>query len=97
MTVYWTSIEYEYKFKDNLKGGFVYAFIKAKDAISAYEIIKKDLISRNLTPISWDFICPFDINTEWESEEETFHYKGLYEKALNHKQCVYDNFYAYVK
>ena len=48
MTVYWTSVEYEYKYKNNLRGGFVYIFIKARDAISAYEIIKEDLISKDL-------------------------------------------------
>ena len=97
MTVYWTSVEYEYKVKKNLEGGFVFIFVKARDAISAYEIIKEDFASKNLVPISWDFICPFDVNTEWDSEEETLYYKGLYEKALKSKRCVYDNFYAYVK
>lgn len=97
MTVYWTSVEYEYKFKNNLRGGFVYIFIKARDAISAYEIIKEDLTSKDLIPISWDFICPYDFNTKWDTEEETLCYKGLYEKALNSKRCVYDSFYAYAK
>ena len=35
--IYWTSIEYRYDVKSleskKLKGGFVYAFIKAKDSI----------------------------------------------------------------
>lgn len=44
MKVYWSSVEYEYLYDDKeMKGGFVYAFVKSKDAISAYEQMKKNL------------------------------------------------------
>ena len=97
MNVFWTSVEYKYQSDDLLRGGFVYAFVKANDAVSAYERIRDVMISKHLTPISWDFICPYDVETEWASEEESIHYKELYKKALHYNQCVFDEFYAYEK
>ena len=97
MNVFWTSVEYKYQSDDLLKGGFVYAFVKANDAVSAYERIRDVMISKHLTPITWDFFCPYDVETEWASEEESIHYKELYKKALHYNQCVFDEFYAYEK
>ena len=81
MKVYWSSVEYNYLDDIKMKGGFVYVFVKSRDAISAYEKIQKELVKEHLSPISWDYISPYDINTEWDSEEEMLHYKKLYEMA----------------
>jgi len=97
MKVYWSSVEYEYLYDDKkLKGGFVYVFVKSKDAISAYEQMKKEFAKEDLNPISWEFVSPYDINTEWDSEEEKLHYKKLYELAKKSNKCIFDTFYAYV-
>ena len=70
---------------------------KENEIKSLNEKIQKELVKEHLSPISWDYISPYDINTEWDSEEEMLHYKKLYEMAKKSNKCVFDTFYAYTK
>lgn len=90
MKVYWIEVSY---LKDDNKNGVVYIFVKAKDAIHAFELADEDLCVKGLKPYKWDFIEPYMISMEWETEEQTHHFRQLYEKAKKTKQCVFDKFY----
>lgn len=97
--IYWTGVEYSYgKKSDNykeLKGGFVYAFINAIDVREALGKLLKELKKQDLNPLEVEFISPYDEEMEWETNEQTNHYLGLYEEALKSEEVVFDDFYAY--
>ena len=90
MKVYW--IEVSYLRNDNKKG-VVYIFVKANDALQAYELADEALCLKGLKPYKWDFVEPYQIYLEWETVEQTDHFRELYEKAKKTKQCVFDRFY----
>ena len=99
--IYWSSIEYSYsknsKEAEKLKGGFVYALIKAYDAREALEKIQSALDNENMIPIEIEYISPYDVNMEWEEEDQTSHFNGLYEEAGKKSDVIFDEFYAYEK
>ena len=101
--IYWSSIEFHYKQKPKtkettiLKGGFVYAFVKAFDVQDALDMIKRSLKKNKLQPIEIEFIKPYEKNIEWESKELTKNYLNLYKEAKRSSEVIFDNLYAYEK
>ena len=99
MKIYWTSIEYRYDEKSieykKLKGGFVYAFIKAKDVRDALEIFLRELSILNLNPVEIEFIKPFDKSLEWETPEDTKHHLSLFRQAKKSTNAIFGEFYAF--
>lgn len=99
LNIYWSSIEFSYtnssKSKRNLKGGFVYCLVKAFDARDAIDKIESALKSQNLISIKTDYISVYDINMEWETEEQTKNFIRLYNLAQNNSDVIFDDFYSY--
>ena len=96
--IYWTSIEYRYikkVDKKDLKGGFVYAFINANDVRDVLKKVLIELAKQNLEPIEIEFISPYDKEMEWETKEQTEHFKQLYKESKKTDNVVFDDFYAY--
>lgn len=96
MKVYWSSVEYSYSGKKNLKGGFVFAFVKAFDVREALAKLLAALDENKMTPVEIEYIMPYDIDTEWESPEETSKFLDINNVALKSDEVIFDDFYAYV-
>ncbi len=97
MRTYWTSIEYKHEIENTLKGGFVYAFVQAKDARSAISKFTDELSSLNLKAIDIEYIKPYEPKLNWQTKEKTHHYLELYRAAKKSKNVIFDTFYAYEK
>lgn len=95
MKIYWSSIEYSYSDNKDLKGGFVYAFIKAFDAREALKKLLPAFDEKGMVPIEIEFIMPYDVETEWETAKETSNFLKLNKAALKSDEVVFDVFYAY--
>lgn len=99
LNIYWSSIEFTYKKeiqnKKNLKGGFVYCFVKAFDVREAINKIERGLKSQGLICQKMEYISVYDENMEWEKEEQTASYLELYKSAKNNNEVVFDDFYSY--
>ena len=97
--IYWTSIEYSYDENSTeskkLKGGFVYAFIKANDVRDALENFLGELTVLNLIPVEIEFVKPYDKAQEWETPEDTKRHLSLYRQAKKSTNAVFGEFYAY--
>jgi hypothetical protein len=97
--VFWTGIEYSYmedaEEYGKLKGGFVYAFIKAHDVRDALDKIIDKLKIMRLKPIEIEFLKPYEKELEWETEEQTKHYLNLYKQTIKTNDISFDNFHAY--
>lgn len=97
--IYWSSVEYthakgtpEY---ESLKGGYVYAFMKAQDAREALAKLQAALQQYQVHPKDIEFISPYDQATPWGSEELAQHYRELSDKAGTNGAVAFDTFYAY--
>ena len=92
-------IEYNYSKKSpqfgKLAGGFVYGFVKALDAKEALNKFTEELRYQDLDVKKVEFISPYDMKMEWETEEQANRYIQLYEKAESLNQALFDDFYAY--
>ena len=99
LKIYWTSIEYNYnKTSDKyekLSGGFVYGFVKAIDEIEALNKFTDELRNQDKDVKEIEFISPYDIETEWETKEQTNIFIQLYNKAKSSCDVLFDTFYAY--
>ncbi len=99
--IFWTSIEYTYNSEqssdDGLVGGFVYAFVNSTDDNEARNKFLSALAQQQMTAKEVDFITPYLDSTEWENEEQTKHYKTLFEDAKKTEDVIFDTFYAYEK
>jgi hypothetical protein len=97
--IYWTSIEYSYDEKSTeskkLKGGFVYAFIKAKDVRDALEGFLVELRELNLSPVEIEFVKPYDKALEWETPADTKRYLSLFREAKKSTNAIFGEFYAF--
>ena len=97
--IYWTSIEYRYDEKSTeskkLKGGFVYAFIKANDVRDALENFLLELRVLDLSPIEIEFVKPYDKALEWETPEDTKRHLSLFRQAKKSTNAVFGEFYAF--
>ena len=94
MKVYWTSIEYLY-IQDDLKGGFVYGFVNAKDAKEALGKFINDLNSNNIQEVDVEFISPYDEKTEWDTKKQTNEINKIYNLAKKSEEVIWDVFYDY--
>ncbi len=99
--VFWSSIEYKYdknsKESKKLKGGFVYVFVKAYDAREAIERMIAELNKLDISPLEIEFVKPYEESLEWETPEDTSHFRSLYKDAKESADIVFDIFYAYEK
>jgi hypothetical protein len=99
--IYWTSIEYNYNIEqssnEGLVGGFVYAFVSSTDNNEARSKFLSALKEQQMTAREVDFITPYPDDTEWKNEEQTKHYKTLFEVAKKTEDVIFDTFYAYEK
>ena len=95
--IYWSGVEYSYEENKDLKGGFVYVFIKAIDVRDALNLLLNGLKQENLIPLEIEFISPYSQDMEWENKKQTKHYSKLYNEALNTDIIIFDDFYAYEK
>jgi len=99
--VYWTSVEFQTDVKDEngveYTGGFVYAFVFAKDAREALTRIEEDLNKQNRPPTVFEFVSPYDVGIKWEDEDNTKLYLDLYQQAEKAGGIIYDEFYLYEK
>jgi hypothetical protein len=99
--IFWTSIEYTYNSEhspnEGLVGGFVYAFVSSTDDNEARNKFLSALRQQQMTAKEVDFITPYPDNTEWENEEQTKHFKTLFEDAKKTEHVIFDTFYAYEK
>lgn len=86
MTVYWTEIYY--KPQDGLEGA-VYAFVKSKDAVTAYIAFSKALMKRDLIAVHWKFIVPYC--ERWEDKRLDDYYRTLSEQATEEDVCIFDD------
>jgi hypothetical protein len=99
LKIYWTGIEYSYaesssKFGE-LQGGFVYGFVQAIDARDALAKFDDRLKSENLIPKQVEFISLYDLEMEWETEEQTNSYCRLVGEAQETWDVIFDDFYAF--
>lgn len=97
--IYWTGVEYKYGEGSpnygKLQGGFVYGFVQASDAREALNRFDEKLIEENLIPILIEFISIYDIEMEWETEEQTENFCQLYTEAQESSEVIFDDFYAF--
>lgn len=97
--VYWTSIEYIYgkeslKFKQ-LKGGFVYGFVRAFDAREAIIKFTAKLKSQNLKVKYIEFVSPYEREMEWDTQENKEKFIQLHDEAALVDEVILDDLYAY--
>ena len=99
LKIYWTSIEYNYGKTSpqfgKLTGGLVYGFVKAFDAKEALKKFTEELKNQNMIVKEVEFISPYDIDMEWETNKQTKKFIQLYRKAESLNQVLFDEFYAY--
>jgi hypothetical protein len=99
LKIYWSGIEYTYAKESpsygKLQGGFVYGFVQANDARDALKKFEKRLKEEDLIPLQVEFISLYDIEMEWESDEQTDNYCQLYNEAKETSKVIFDDFYAY--
>ena len=97
--IFWTGIEYNYSKLSphfgRLAGGFVYGFVKAVNAKDAMNKFTNDLNLKDIDVKLVEFITPYDIKMEWETEEQTNKYIQLCEEAKSSNRVLFDDFYAY--
>lgn len=97
--VYWADVEYyynaDYKQKTNLTGGSIFMFMKAFDVRDCLERILVEIKKEDLILHQIVFITPYDVDLEWETEEEKKHYAELYNQALKSDEVIFDENYAY--
>ena len=99
LKIYWTSVEFNYSKKSpqfgKLTGGFVYGFVKAFDVREALNKFTEELMHQDMEVKEVEFISPYDIETKWETEEQTIRFIQLYKDAASSNQVTFDDFYAY--
>ena len=97
--IYWSSIEYTYSSNSSqskkLKGGFVYAFVKALNSEDALCKVTEELINQDILVKKVEFILPYDIMTRWETKEQQKNFMQLYKKSQSSNEVLFDTFYAF--
>ena len=97
--IYWSSIEYSYASKSSqpakLKGGFVYAFVKALNSEDALGKVTEELKRWDIEVKEVEFFLTYDTKTKWETEEQVHNFMELYKSAQSSNEVVFDTFYAY--
>jgi hypothetical protein len=98
METYWTEIEYRYsepKWSEaELKGGFVYAFVRADDVRDALSKFEAAMAEENLIPSRIRYVSPYG-ETSWQKEEDQRKFDRLVKDAEAGEEVVFDDFYAF--
>ena len=97
--LYWSSIEYHYD-KTNpeakkLRGGFVYVFLVAFDVQDALKKILNELKSLKLNPVEIEFISPYDLDTEWDTDQQKATVLSICKEVQETSDVIFDTFNAY--
>lgn len=96
--IYWTSVEFTLKstHKDfgEVKGGFVYAFVKSIDEKEAHNKFAAELDSHQLIPTEFEYIEPYE-DIEWGNYNDEKYYKSLVEETNSSMNVILDDFYMY--
>jgi hypothetical protein len=97
--LYWSSIEYHYD-KTNpeskkLRGGFVYVFLAAFDAQESLKKILHELKLLKLKPIEIEFISLYDLETEWDTDQQKEIILSICEEVQKTSDVIFDAFNAY--
>ena len=99
LQIFQLSIEYLYTVNspkyNQLKGGFVYAFVSAIDEKEATNKLHVKLQEYNIELKRIEFVSIYDLNTEWEKEQDKKKYSMLYKRAKTSNEIQFDDFYAY--
>ena len=97
--IYWSAIEYEYAKQhpqhSDLKGGFVYVFLKTKDEKTFLDVVNRAFIKEKLKIINVEFVNAYDKKMKWDNLKDAEKYKELFTLAKLHDDVVFDDFYAY--
>ena len=97
--IYWAGIEFSYTIQapefEELKGGFLYVFIKSSNANEACRHIESALLSKGMKIETLEFISLYEKNMEWETPEQSNHFLELYQEAQNSNDVILDDIYAY--
>ncbi len=95
MDVYIASIEFDLAESHpefgKLKGGFVYAFVKAINVESAKRIIAESLQNEFLIPKVFEFVNEYS-KMEWETDKDQVHFDQI---AIQVDHIHFDDFYMY--
>ncbi len=98
METYYTSIDYKYLVGSvnygKFTGGFVYAFVKAKDAREALEKFCCEMESLDLEVTNVEYISIYD-DILWDNETSQVKFDGIADQASQTDQVICDLFYAY--
>jgi uncharacterized membrane protein len=99
--LYWSSIEYHYDKTNpeakNLRGGFVYVFLLAFDVQDALKKIINELKSLKLKPVEIEFISPYDLDTEWDTDQQKTTVLSICKEVQETSDVIFDTFHAYEK
>ena len=99
--IYWSGIEYEYTKQHpehaDLKGGFVYVFLKTTDEKTFLDVVNRTFIIEKLKIINVEFVNIYDKKIKWNNLKDAKKYDKLFAQAELHDNIVFDDFYAYEK
>lgn len=99
--VYICDVDYLYKEQadeyEKFIGGAVYVFVRAFDVQEVLQLLKEDMKTKYMEPREIVSIAPYNVNQEWETEEEQMHYLYLYQECEKVNEIVYDDFMAYAR
>lgn len=98
MEVYWSEIEYRYRKTapdhQMLKGGFVYAFVKAADARDALSKFTSAIECEGLSVEKVAYVSPYG-ETAWPTQQDEQKFTQLVRDADAGTKVVFDEFYAF--
>jgi hypothetical protein len=95
-SVYWADIEYSNLDQtESGEGGFVYAFVAARDNNSARQILIDALQKQRKTIRELRLLEEYDPKKSWDSADLDSHYLSLANSARQTDTVAFDTFYAY--
>ncbi len=100
MEIYWTHIEFKYlpgsEHFGECEGGFVYAFVQAKDVRDALPRFLDEMKANKFGTMNVDHVSMYD-SIPWETDEDQKKYDALAEKAKGTTNVILDTISAYYK
>lgn len=98
LKIYWTGVKFELKKTHSdfrkIKGGFVYAFVKALDKNDALIKFKTELDNNQLIPSEFEFVKIYE-DVEWKDEGQEKHFDMILTDTMNSVGVMLDDFYMY--
>jgi len=95
--LYWTSTEFAPSRGHpaaDFEGGFVYAFMLARDAREAITRLEAGLREEHLSILRVEFVEPY-ADMSWDTPEEKAEFDALGHDALSSGSVVFGDFYVY--